>query len=497
MKYLVQIILTIAMFMSLLGFIIWGSLRILARNSNMTTKYRFPSKYELFRNMSITQKVNDIGLSNDIYIKKPIPKVIYRSWCKSDPVGLCGGRKASLDVLESTKNALKGWEQVIYGDDEIDQFMINEFGVDHIITQAYNMINPGYGAARADLFRYLVIYKYGGLYMDMKSCATRPIPDMPDDKDMWTSTWSNSQPHVYIMGPKGEYQNWYIYARQGAPILRDIISKIVSNILYVRNNRNPYHKYMVRGETASKSMVLAVTGPVAMTIAIKNSPYVDTITTDMSINKSLNYDCNKYNGGILSRDHYSHQTTTPLITLLDNETIVPKLVYFYCDGKVPQGVSDYITKYLSEYEVHIYNDSMCEKFLLDHYGIDASKIYRKMIYTKTKVQFWKYCILYLYGGYYLDINTIFSSPLESIFPFQEPETWYMGSCPDNTPYHAIIVTPPFNPFLKNIIAYVYSHHIEDDHEHYITKHYHDSIWPCKIVTEFFPSAQHLSSMSLT
>ncbi len=428
--------------------------------------------------MAINQKVEDIGLSTDIYIKKPIPKVIYRTWCKSDPVGLCGGRKASLDVIERTKNILKGWEQVIYGDKEIDEFIINEFGVDHIITRAYNMINPSYGAARADLFRYLVIYKYGGLYMDMKSCAIRPIPDMPDDKDMWTSTWAHASQHDYILGPNGEYQNWYIYARQGAPILRDIISKIVSNILFIRNNRNTYHKYMVKAETESKALVLSVTGPVAMTIAIKNSPYVDTITTDMSINNSLYYDCNKYNGGILSVGHYSMQLT-PLVIQDDTDIIIiPKSVYFYCDGKLPQEVSDYITKYLSDYEIHIYTDSMCEKFILDHYGINANKIYSQMIYTKTKVQFWKYCILYLYGGYYLNIHTIFPLPLESIFPFQETDTWYMVSCPNHIPSVDIIATPPFNPFLKNIIEYVYTHPIEDDYEHYITKHYPNSIWPC-------------------
>ena len=278
---------------------------------------------------------------------------------------------------------------------------------------------------------------------------------------------------------------FWVYARQGAPILGYIISKVVGNILFIRNNRNPYHKYMVIGETASKALVLAVTGPVAMTIAIKNSPYIDTITTDMSINNSLHYDCNSYNGGILSIDHYSMQLT-PLIIQDPGIVTIPKSVYFYCDGKVPQGVSDYITKYLSDYEIHIYTDSMCEKFILDHYGINGIKIYRQMTYTKTKVQFWKYCILYLYGGYYLDINIIFSSPIESIFPPEETNTWYMVSCPDNNSYHDIIVTPPFNNFLQNIIKYVYSHPIEDNYEHYITKHYHHSIWPCKIVTEFCP-----------
>ena len=252
----------------------------------------------------------DLGTT---YVKAPVPKVIYRSWCDSDPVGVCVGRSASLDVLNSTKDILVDWEQVIYGDKEIDEFLQKEFGSDHVVSKAYYLINSKYGAARADLFRYLVIYKYGGLYLDMKSCATGSILDMPDDMDMWVSSWNTIyKPHTHLFPKTGEYQNWYIYGRAGAPILNDIISKIVSNIYYVHTNSDPYLLYMVKSSKPTvKNLVVSVTGPVAMTIAIQKSPHKSSVYYNNSINKSLKYCCIK---DVISSSHYSKQKE-PLVPM--------------------------------------------------------------------------------------------------------------------------------------------------------------------------------------
>ena len=41
------------------------------------------------------------------------------------------------------------------------------------ILSCYLRIDPVYGAARADLFRYLLLYRTGGVYLDIKSAARR------------------------------------------------------------------------------------------------------------------------------------------------------------------------------------------------------------------------------------------------------------------------------------------------------------------------------------
>ena len=160
-----------------------------------------------------------------------IPKIIYRTWCSNSVNDKCGGRKLTGKAIDITNESLRDWRQIIMSDNQIDKFIIDTYGTNHKYTQAYYNINKEYSASRSDLARLLIIYNYGGLYLDMKSCVVNIIPEMPPDKDMWVSNWSKGSPHSYIFYPKGEYQNWYIYARKKSPILLDIIEFIVDNIL--------------------------------------------------------------------------------------------------------------------------------------------------------------------------------------------------------------------------------------------------------------------------
>ena len=230
--------------------------------------------------------------SNIDYVRTAVPKKIFRKWCSNKPVKECGGRIASLEPIEITQKTMPDWEQIIYGDEESEKFLDEYFGKEHKITKAYYLINPKYGAARADLIRLLLIYIFGGFYIDMKSCVHKPLPEMPDDKDMIVSHWTNNsiykpQNHLF---ENGEFQNWYIYARKGAPILCDIIERVVSNIYTLYEK--PYNYNTIRLtlpilETQSQGTVLVVTGPIALTMTILNSKHKDTVLISSTINKSL------------------------------------------------------------------------------------------------------------------------------------------------------------------------------------------------------------------
>ena len=127
-----------------------------------------------------------------------------------------------------------------------------------------------------------------------------------------------------------------------------------------------------------------------------------------------------------------------------------------------------IRKYCSGYEIKIYTDTMCVDFLLKYYGQNAVTIFNKFKTGAHKADFWRYCILYLFGGYYFDIKTNFQKHISDIFDDKMPETWYtvMGA---NTiawwnfnniwsaMHNGIIVTPPYNPIIKKAIKYIYKH----------------------------------------
>jgi len=422
-------------------------------------KYKAPQHYELFSNVISNYNNIDIDIDkNYIYKREPVPKKVYRLWCVSQPEGICGGRKAEKYPLEITQQSLPDWEQITYGDDDIEVFLKKEFGDDSLIARAYYLINHEYGAARADLIRYIIIYKYGGLYLDMKSFVKGKLPEIPPDKDMWVSGWNGFlgiyHPQQHLFPETGEYQNWYIYARKGAPILKDIIERIISNIFMVYEN--PHVDYNISVHKNNKGVVLSITGPIAFTNAINNSKHKDTVYYDKDINKVLNYS-NESFFSFLGKGHYS-KLTIPLIKC-KKDVYIPKVVYmtYYNLRLIPEYVKDNIKKYCSGYEVKIYDDDMCLDFLRKYYGEDAVNIFNNMKSGAHKADFWRYCILYLFGGYYFDIKTDFQMHIDKIFDVKQAKSWYTSiDSSEKRIYNGIIATPPQNPILLEAIHHIYN-----------------------------------------
>lgn len=159
-----------------------------------------------------------------------------------------------------------GWDHRLYDDRAIELFISEHYPAE--ILAAYLRIKPEYGAARADFFRYLAIYRLGGVYLDIKSRFTRPIDEtVRGDEQFVISQWRNREGDVHqgfglhrelaeIAG--GEFQQWHIIAAPGHPFLRAVILAVLSNI----EHYTPW-KFGV-----GRNGVFRLTGPIAYTLAI-------------------------------------------------------------------------------------------------------------------------------------------------------------------------------------------------------------------------------------
>lgn len=159
-----------------------------------------------------------------------------------------------------------GWEHRFYDDADIERFILSAYGQDMLAT--YTSIAPLYGAARADLFRYLVIYHEGGVYLDIKSSAARPFDEviLPDDTFI-LSQWDNAPGqehegwgrHDYLshLPEGGEFIQWFLAAAPGHPMMRAVVERVVGII----TSYNP-----LRHGVGQR--VVAVTGPIPYTEAI-------------------------------------------------------------------------------------------------------------------------------------------------------------------------------------------------------------------------------------
>ena len=189
-----------------------------------------------------------------------IPKIIHQTFKSRN---LPNELQLSVNQLRAEN---PDWEYRFYDDDDIVRFISDVYGQQ--VLEYYNRINPNYGAAKADLFRYLLIYKEGGVYLDIKSSFIKPIDEILKQDDQYLLCgWDNRKGEEHegyglhkelsaIEG--GEYEQWHIIAAPGSPFLRSVIDAVLTNI--------DRYKPWLHG--TGRMGVLRLTGPIAYTLAI-------------------------------------------------------------------------------------------------------------------------------------------------------------------------------------------------------------------------------------
>jgi Glycosyltransferase sugar-binding region containing DXD motif len=144
---------------------------------------------------------------------------------------------------------------------------------------------------------------------------------------------------------------------------------------------------------------------------------------------------------------------------------IPRVIYQTYNYKhlIPKKVDENLLKYAPEYERVIFDDSECLAFLEKHFHPYVAESFR---YLKGahKADLFRYALLYLRGGVYLDIKTELLMPLDEIFPATRKNSTsnnpltYTCICWDDTGhssasciYQGIIATPRGNPvFLRAV-----------------------------------------------
>lgn len=93
----------------------------------------------------------------------------------------------------------KDWKVNVCDNACKDDFMNSTFAMTSI-SWAYNMISPSLGAAKADIWRYSILYTYGGLYLDDDSDIRTPLNEIvqEDDTMILSEEGSSSLGECYV-----------------------------------------------------------------------------------------------------------------------------------------------------------------------------------------------------------------------------------------------------------------------------------------------------------
>ena len=118
------------------------------------------------------------------------------------------------------------WKLHICDNADKDSF-INLFYANTSLQWAYNNINPtNGGAAKADIWRYAVLYKYGGVYIDADSFLSKPLDSFVRDIDTLIVTFEmNHYDGDWCYSPNSEFSTLRTIQRypflKTAPLFRD------------------------------------------------------------------------------------------------------------------------------------------------------------------------------------------------------------------------------------------------------------------------------------
>lgn len=230
-----------------------------------------------------------------------IPKVIHQTYSRQDlPKPLAANVSRLRDLNPS-------WEHRLYDDEDIARYVRDHFGAR--IAATLDRLAPEYSVARSDVFRYMLMYREGGVYLDIKSYASRPLDvTLPPSSLLVTAQWGEGSGRAFGRHrelrhlPGGEYQQWHIAAAPGHPILRRVLIDVLGNI----------ETYSPWRFGVGKKGVLAVTGPIAYTksfLAIGPSPDVHVARSheDLGLEYSVVKDHTVFFG-----THYS-RLDTPVV----------------------------------------------------------------------------------------------------------------------------------------------------------------------------------------
>ena len=120
-----------------------------------------------------------------------------------------------------------------YDDHDIEKFISEEFPPEYI--ESYRKLTIG--AAKADFFRYAILYKKGGIYLDIDSAITKPLRQLIKEDD---EAVISAERHENL------YVQWGLIFNKNHPFLKYTLELMLDNI---QNHRYPNNIHATTGPT--------------------------------------------------------------------------------------------------------------------------------------------------------------------------------------------------------------------------------------------------------
>ena len=172
-------------------------------------------QFEKYYNENITNIINK-PFSNTTPKDREIPLKIFQTWKTKDL------KPGMLDAVNMIKDTNPDFTHYLYDNDDCRAFIEKYFDKD--VLTAFDCLIPG--AYKADLWRYCVLYIYGGIYLDIKFIPVNgfKLINLIDKEHFCLdiiNSWTNEDYGLY---------NAIMITKPNNIILKECIDRIVINV---------------------------------------------------------------------------------------------------------------------------------------------------------------------------------------------------------------------------------------------------------------------------
>jgi inositol phosphorylceramide mannosyltransferase catalytic subunit len=164
-----------------------------------------------------------------------IPKNIFQSWISKDL------HPEVQKKVNTIKELNPEYNYQLYDDSDIDEF-VNTFYPGKI-SECFNRLNIP--VAKVDFWRYLILYEYGGVYVDLDSSIDISLDDFIRENDTAIVT-AETNPNTFVQ--------WALIFDKQHPILKKVIELVVDNI---ENNLYPNDVLQMTGPQVYSKAIMS------------------------------------------------------------------------------------------------------------------------------------------------------------------------------------------------------------------------------------------------
>ena len=396
--------------------------------------------HEVLKNRTLIYDEHKHQFINNIYDYKVnntqsiIPLKVYQTWHTKDLPPIMKQNREKL-IRENPEFKFE-----LYDDEDCRNFIKNNFHRD--VLYAFDSLIPG--AYKADLWRYCVLYINGGIYLDIATeCTNNFKLKYLTDSEYFVKdiTWNNVE----------GLWNAVMICKKNNPILLDAINKVVENVKnkYYGNGMlyptgpvllfNSYSKYY----TKKKFNLYLKKNNVWLTL---NSIPIIKKYDEYRDEQKLQINYKSYGELWIEKQIYNW--------IPYNKSIIPLKVYTCWHTKdlppIMKQNRDKLIKQNPEFEFELYDDNDCRKFIEDNFDKDVVYAFDSLIPGAYKADLWRYCIMYKYGGIYLDISFEYLHNFKLIYltddEYYVKEFWHFDGL-----YNGLLISKPNNKFYIDAI----------------------------------------------